>query len=329
MSQVEQLPEEFRGVAFDTETTGLDPKNDRIIEFGAIEFDTRTNQPTGQFLHLYLNPQMPIPQDAVKVHGITDEMVANAPTFKEAMPEIVEFLKGAHLIAHNLAFDRRMTEAELKQANKVKRGEVPYLQKDEQDLQVLARSLECTLDLARRYSPAKGQKLDDICKRFDVSLEKRVNHGALLDAELLLMVYPFLKEAEMRQKARLREMLPFDPFQEQTRIYKGHPDFDPNHYLILEGSASYTAVDSMSMDDAASRFLQLSELSSLIEKLANPYRERVRELSGGKEVINDSYQVTYSDRTATDWKRFCAENAPEVDLQPYQTRSSALSIKYA
>jgi DNA polymerase-3 subunit epsilon len=325
---IKEIPNHFRGVSLDTETTGMNPKVDRIVELGAIEFDVRNLQPTGRYLHLYINPQMPIPEEASKVHGIKDEDVANAPTFKECLEEIVNFIRGAHVIAHNKPFDERMLNAEIKAACKVKKGEIAILEKSEQALAALARSTECTLALSRRYTIAKKHTLDAICERYGVSLEKRVNHGALLDAELLLNVYPFLKEEEQHRQAVLCQVLPFNPFAEQTQINKHSPEFNPQHHLIQEGFESYCAVDDMSIDDAASRYLQLDELRKVIETLSKPYAERVRELSGGTDMVNDVFLVAFTDRQQVNWQQFREENAPEIDLGPYTTMSSAMSIKY-
>ena len=325
---IQEIPNHFRGVSFDTETTGMDPKVDRIVEVGMIEFDIRTYLPTGKYLHLYLNPQMPIPADATKVHGISDADVANAPTFKEALEDIANFVRGAHVIAHNAPFDERFLNAEIKAACKVRKGQVVPLEKDEQSLKGLARTVECTLALSRRYTIAKKHTLDAVCKRYNISLDKRVNHGALLDAELLLSVYPSLKAEEQHRQSILCQVLPFNPFAEQVAINQYSEGFDPNHHLIQEGFSSYTAVDNMSIDDAVSRYLQLDELRKVIENLSTPYAERVRELSGGVDVSDDTFAVTFSDRNKTDWERFRTDHAPEAEMAGYITTSTAMSIKY-
>jgi len=101
-------------VAFDTETTGFSPDADRIIEIGAVKFQGKKIIATRQWM---INPGKKIPFYATKVHGITDKMVADKPTFEKIYPEFEEFTKGTVLIAHNSRFDRDFMQAELKRAD--------------------------------------------------------------------------------------------------------------------------------------------------------------------------------------------------------------------
>jgi DNA polymerase III epsilon subunit family exonuclease len=87
---------------FDTETTGMSPTTDAIVEIAALRIDTDGERSTFQSL---VNPLRPISYRAATVHGITDDMVANAPTFRDVAPEFLEFAKDSELVAHNARFD--------------------------------------------------------------------------------------------------------------------------------------------------------------------------------------------------------------------------------
>lgn len=102
----------MRPIYYDTETTGTRSEHDRIIEIAAFDATSRK-----EFCHL-IHPGIPIPQEATAIHGITDEMVKNAPSFKEIAPLFIDFCQpDAVLIAHNNdAFDRLFLEAEFARA---------------------------------------------------------------------------------------------------------------------------------------------------------------------------------------------------------------------
>lgn len=163
----------MREIIFDTETTGLDFRSDRIIELGALELIDHF--PTGRALHLYINPQgKTVHPDALAVHGITDEFLADKPAFSEVADQIVEFFAGATLIAHNATFDISFLNAEFA------RVDLPPVERE----QILD-----TLVLARRRHPMGPNSLDALCRRYGIDNSHRTKHGALLDAELLAEVY--------------------------------------------------------------------------------------------------------------------------------------------
>jgi DNA polymerase-3 subunit epsilon len=164
-----------RQIFFDTETTGLDAdKGDRIIEIGCLEMVDR--RLTGNSLHLYLNPERSSHPDAVKVHGLTDEFLADKPTFGEVVDELLGFLRGAELIIHNAAFDVAFVNAEL---NRLRRGVITDV----------VDKITDTLSMARELFPGKANSLDALCRRLQVDNSNRTLHGALLDAGLLAEVY--------------------------------------------------------------------------------------------------------------------------------------------
>lgn len=165
----------MRQVILDTETTGLSALDgDRIIEIGCIELDDRRY--TGRQLHHYVNPQRSSHPDAVRVHGITDEFLADKPPFAAVADEVLAFVDGAEIIIHNADFDIAFLDAEL-----ARLGRPPFRQ-------IVAGVID-TLAMAREQYPGKANKLDALCKRLEVDNSHRELHGALLDAGLLAEVY--------------------------------------------------------------------------------------------------------------------------------------------
>ncbi len=165
----------MRQIFLDTETTGLDAVNgDRIIEIGCIEMVNR--RLTGQNKHFYLNPERSSHPDAVKVHGLTDEFLADKPRFAEVADDLLAFLEGADIVIHNAGFDIGFLNAELK---RLARGTVTDV----------VAGVTDTLLMARDMFPGKSNSLDALCKRLEVDNSNRTLHGALLDAGLLAEVY--------------------------------------------------------------------------------------------------------------------------------------------
>lgn len=165
----------MRQIFLDTETTGLSVESgDRIVEIGCIELDNR--RLTGRTLHHYVNPGRSSHPDALRVHGITDEFLADKPPFAAIAEEFLEFVKGAEVIIHNAAFDVGFIDAELA------RLKHPPLREH-------ATGISDSLLMAREMFPGKGNSLDALCKRLEVDNSHRDLHGALLDAGLLAEVY--------------------------------------------------------------------------------------------------------------------------------------------
>ncbi len=169
-----------RWIFLDTETTG---KNDqgpvqeghRIIEIGAVEVIDRNF--TGSEYRQFLNPQMKIDAEAMKVHGITDEFVADKPLFKDIAEEFLDYIKGSTLIIHNAKFDIAFLNQELKIAG--------FEDVIEDYCNVIDSYAE-----ARRIRPGHAKySLDALCAIFGIDNSNRIQHGALLDAQLLAEVY--------------------------------------------------------------------------------------------------------------------------------------------
>lgn len=163
----------MREIIFDTETTGLIPGDDRIIEIGAVELENRFI--TGRSFHVFINPQgKTVHPDALKVHGISNEMLMDKPLFSAVLDDWFAFTNGAKLIAHNASFDVGFFNAEFAMLG------FPPIDSD--------RVID-TLALARRRHPMGPNSLDALCKRYGIDNSRREKHGALLDSELLAEVY--------------------------------------------------------------------------------------------------------------------------------------------
>lgn len=165
----------MRQITLDTETTGLEVANGhRIIEIGCVEMLDR--RLTGRNLHLYLNPDRDIDEDATRVHGITLDRLVDKPRFADVADRIIEFCRGAEIIIHNAAFDVGFLDAEFERAGHGLFAEV-------------AGGVTDTLALAREMFPGKRNNLDALCERLMVPNAHRTVHGALLDSTLLAEVY--------------------------------------------------------------------------------------------------------------------------------------------
>ena len=164
-----------RQIVLDTETTGLSAEGgDRIIEIGCVELLNR--KLTGNNLHFYLNPQRDSHEDALKVHGISNEFLRDKPKFAEVAEEILDYVQGAEIIIHNAAFDVSFLNKELELI-----GKAPF--------NVFVGSVTDTLVMAKEMFPGKRNSLNALCDRLGVDNSGRTLHGALLDAELLADVY--------------------------------------------------------------------------------------------------------------------------------------------
>ncbi|MCD6048011.1 MAG: polymerase subunit epsilon [Gammaproteobacteria bacterium] len=166
----------MRQIIFDTETTGLDPKQGhRIIEIGGVELINRRF--TGNNFHIYLNPEREVDAGALSVHGLNNAFLADKPKFQEILAQLLAYMQGAEIVIHNAAFDIGFLEHELRLANAAV-----------QKISEICRIVD-TLILAREMHPGQKNSLDALCKRYKVDNTDRSLHGALLDAQILARVY--------------------------------------------------------------------------------------------------------------------------------------------
>ncbi|MCR3755803.1 MAG: DNA polymerase III subunit epsilon [Sodalis sp. Psp] len=193
----------IRQIVLDTETTGMNKlgvhyEGHRIIEIGAVEIINR--RLTGRHFHVYLRPDRLVDPKAFNVHGISDEFLADKPTFSDVADEFMDFIRGGELIIHNVPFDIGFIDYEF-----------GMLKRDIEKTETFCKVTD-SLRLARTIFPGKRNSLDALCDRYLIDNSKRTLHGALLDAEILADI--FLKmtggQASMRfvmeDEQELREM---------------------------------------------------------------------------------------------------------------------------
>ncbi len=187
----------MRQIFLDTETTGLSAENgDRVIEIGCVELLHR--KLTGNNLHFYLNPERDSHEDALRVHGITNEFLKDKPKFAQVVDQFLDYIAGAEVIIHNAPFDIGFLNKELELQGRPR-------------FTTFINGVTDTLVMAKEMFPGKRNSLDSLCDRLEVDNSGRTLHGALLDAELLADVYINMTRG---QDALLMEVESEDP---QTR----------------------------------------------------------------------------------------------------------------
>ena len=163
----------MREIVLDTETTGMSAKQGhRIVEIGALELVDQ--MPTGERLHIYVNPERDIDAGAVQVHGLTGEFLADKSVFADIADEFLDFIGDSPLVIHNAEFDMEFINAEL---GRIRRKPL-----------AMERAVD-TLAMARKKYPGQAASLDALCRRYEIDNSHRNLHGALVDADLLASVY--------------------------------------------------------------------------------------------------------------------------------------------
>lgn len=162
----------LREIVLDTETTGLSPAGgDRLVEIGCVELINHV--PTGRHHHIYINPERDMPEEAFKVHGLSEEFLRDKPKFAEVAQGFLDFIGDSTLIIHNAPFDMGFLNAELEWCGRSR----------------LTNEVIDTVMLARKIHPGARVSLDALCKHYGVDNSRRTLHGALLDSEILAEVY--------------------------------------------------------------------------------------------------------------------------------------------
>ncbi|MEH0874310.1 DNA polymerase III subunit epsilon [Pectobacterium cacticida] len=169
-----------RQIVLDTETTGMNKlgvhyEGHKIIEIGAVEVINR--RLTGRHFHVYIKPDRLVDPEAYNVHGISDEFLADKPTYAEIADDFLDFIRGAELVIHNAMFDIGFMDYEFR-----------LLNRDIPKTETFCKITDSLL-MARRLFPGKRNSLDALCDRYQIDNSKRTLHGALLDAEILAEVY--------------------------------------------------------------------------------------------------------------------------------------------
>ena len=163
----------MREIVFDTETTGLNPKTgDRLVEIGCVELFNRCE--TGRVYHAWFNPDRDMPAEVEAIHGLSSRFLSDKPRFHEGVPDLLEFIGDAPLVAHNATFDFGFLNAELELCG--------------HPLVCMSRMID-TVAIARTRHPGAKHSLDALCTRYGIDRSHRVKHGALLDAQLLAQLY--------------------------------------------------------------------------------------------------------------------------------------------
>ncbi|MCI4187229.1 DNA polymerase III subunit epsilon [Dickeya dianthicola] len=197
-----------RQIVLDTETTGMNKlgvhyEGHKIIEIGAVEVINR--RLTGRHFHVYLKPDRLVDPEAYNIHGISDEFLADKPTYGDVVDEFLDFIRGAELVIHNAAFDIGFMDYEFR----LLRRDIPKTE--------TFCTITDSLLMARRLFPGKRNNLDALCDRYQIDNSKRTLHGALLDAEILAEVYlamtggqtslAFSMEGDIQQQAAQAETI--------------------------------------------------------------------------------------------------------------------------
>ncbi len=163
----------MRQIILDTETSGLDFENDRIIEVGCLELID--NLYTGKKFHRYYKPDnILITKESEEIHGLNNNFLSQYPTFDKDIEDFLSFIDNCQIIIHNAQFDLNMINHSLKRLSKK---------------EIDKSSALCTLEIAKKKFPGSKNNLNALCRRFDISLDSREKHGALTDSFLLMQVY--------------------------------------------------------------------------------------------------------------------------------------------
>lgn len=179
------MTELLREIAFDTETTGLDANGgDRIIEIGCVEMINHVA--TEKSLRMLINPGREVSEATIRITGLTDDILSDKPPFEDPVivDALIDFIADSPIVAHNANFDRGFLNMELTRCGRSIYPEERWVD---------------TLMIARKRFPGAPASLDALCRRFDISLDSRTLHGALLDAQLLADVYLELRGGRARR----------------------------------------------------------------------------------------------------------------------------------
>lgn len=277
-------------IVFDTETTGFShAKGDKVISFGAVHVET------GEEVEFFINPGKPIPKAASDIHGITDEMVKDAPSFAEVAPKIVEMLQGARIVAHNASFDVRMLDGELAECGFDK-------------IKVLAKEVVDTRRMAERIAKDKENTLDALASkdRYDSPLrEQRDKHGALIDAKILADIFPKLEADFLQAKKDTETKTGISVDLENIEFPETLPELIQMYIDNSKVIADITAVS--------------KQIKALIESKTK-----------GVPFSQDGLEVVYQDRKTVDYKKLYSDYSSRFDDVPiadYTSTSQTMVIR--
>ncbi|OQX94674.1 MAG: DNA polymerase III subunit epsilon [Rickettsiaceae bacterium 4572_127] len=216
----------MREIVFDTETTGLSPKTERLVEIGCVE--VINNKPTGREFQAYCHPETTIVgAEAYDVHKISMEFLKDKPYFRDIVGDFLEFVGDATLVAHNARFDMGFVNMELRRLGKK---------------EISKERVKDTLWLARKKFPELGRhNLDFLCNHMGIDKTEREEkgHGALLDAQILTEVYYnliFDKEQKLfgKTEKKIKTSNTAEKTFREPRSFPVNENDNQNHRSFLE-----------------------------------------------------------------------------------------------
>ncbi|MEO3427835.1 DNA polymerase III subunit epsilon [Pelagibius sp. CAU 1746] len=214
----------MREIVLDTETTGLDPAaGHRIVEIAGLEL--LHHIPTGRTYREYINPERDMPEEAERIHGLSEDFLKDKPVFSEVAQSFLDFIGDAKLVIHNASFDMKFLNAELRDAGHERLS--------------MERAID-TVALARERFPGAQVNLDALCRRFEIDNSARTFHGALLDCELLAEVYLELRGGRQpglvleSQRKTVRAAAPVNREVRPPRPHAASPGEKAAHEAMLE-----------------------------------------------------------------------------------------------
>jgi DNA polymerase III subunit epsilon len=163
----------------------------------------------------------------------------------------------------------------------------------------LPEAVTDTLALSRNFVRSRRHNLDVLCDRYKIDRSKRTLHGALIDCEMLAAVYPHLLEEANAVRSKINELFPFSLGDDLPEL----------------------------LDENVIRYLQLDGIRKVLEKEAERYKDKVREQVQGSDKEGDFYTIEFANRSKTDWDEVTKAHLVGIDLAPYKTATSAMSIK--
>ena len=281
-------------VVLDTETTGLSPKTDRVVEVAACRIDAVSGAVIEEF-HRYVNPGILVPPAAAKIHGLTDAFLADKPHFRDIASDLTEFLAGKTIVIHNAPFDTGFLSAEYESCGAGAFGNIP-------------NAIVCTRAMARRVlRPGQSASLDALCDLFGVDRSSRTAadgasvHGALIDCRLLAKVYVRLVAIEAERDRRIADLMPF-----------------PRGGALPDG-----------IGELAKGYLALEQAIKPLHDELKRIENAIKAACHGKPYENRDVSVTFTSQTRTDWEAIRRKYLGSVDITPYQKTSNHIHIKGA
>ena len=236
-----------REIVLDTETTGLSPTSgDRLVEIGCVELINHI--PSGKNYHVYINPQRSMPEEAFRVHGLSEEFLADKPLFKDVANDFRAFIGDAQLVIHNAPFDMGFLNAELEKAGQSR----------------LSNPVVDTVMLARQKHPGARVSLDALCRHYGIDNSRRTLHGALLDSEILAEVYLELiggKQVSLALIAEIQTTTPVQAMATRT-IALPRPVPLPSRISALEREAHEQLVGSLGSESLWASYIKADSVAA-------------------------------------------------------------------